>query len=97
MADFNRFIPFVLTWAAGIKQKEGESVEQYFARAKKSGWSDDPLDHGGPTQCDVTLKTYTAYCRKKGLPLPTKAQLRDIPFAQWREILKKSFWDLMAG
>lgn len=94
MADFNKFIPFVLRWAAGEKQKEGESVEQYFTRSKKTGWSDDPLDHGGPTQCDVTLKTYTAYCRKKGLPLPTKAQLRNIPFDQWREILKESFWDL---
>lgn len=93
MADINKFIPFILRWAAGVTPRQGESVEQLFERAKKSGWSDHPLDRGGATQCDVTLATYTDYCKHKGKPVPTKTALRQIPFSEWREILKTSFWD----
>lgn len=94
MADVNKFVPFVLHWAAGVVQQPGESVEQLFERAKRTGWSDHPLDRGGATQCDVTLKTYREFCRRKGMPEPSKTALRNIPFAHWREILKTGYWDV---
>lgn len=94
MADVNKFIPFILRWAAGVNMKSGESVESLFERAKRTGWSDHPLDRGGATQCDVTLATYTNYCKRKGKPTPTKTKLRNVPFSEWREILKECYWDI---
>lgn len=94
MADINKFIPFILKWAAGVTPKPGEKVEALFERAKKTGWSDHPLDTGGATQCDVTLATYTAYCKRKKKATPTKETLHNIPFAEWREILKESYWNV---
>lgn len=94
MADFNKFIPFVLKWAAGVTRQQNESLDSLFNRAKRSGWSNHPLDKGGPTQCDVTLTTYRTYCKRKAYPTPTEEALRHIPFLHWKEILKKSFWDL---
>lgn len=93
MADMKPFEPFILKWAAGVTQKSGESVEALFERARRTGWSDDPLDAGGATQCDVTIAAYRDYCRRKGLPAPTKATLRDIPYAHWHDILKSMYWD----
>ena len=93
MARIELFIPHVLRWAAGVTQKSGESVEALFVRARKSGWSDHPLDKGGATQCDVTLSAYTDYCRRKGLPAPDKAALKAIPYAHWLDILKTMYWD----
>lgn len=93
MAQIDSFIPFILRWAAGVIRKPEESVKQLFVRARRSGWSDDPLDAGGATQCDVTLATYRTYCRRKGLPVPDKARLRVIPYEHWREILKTMYWD----
>lgn len=93
MADLREFIPFVLSWEAGVEKRKGENNEALFERAKKSGWGDDPLDSGGATMCGVTIGTYTAYCRRKGYPVPTKERLRAIPYAQWQEIIKMMFWD----
>lgn len=93
MADLREFIPFVLSWEAGVEKRKGENNEALFERAKKSGWGDDPLDSGGATMCGVTIGTYTAYCRRKGYPVPTKERLRAIPYAQWQEIIKTMFWD----
>lgn len=93
MADFNKFIPFVLKWATGVTRQRNESIESLFSRAKRSGWSNHPLDHGGPTQCDVTLTTYRTYCRRNALPAPSEEDLRHIPFSHWKDILKTLFWN----
>jgi len=37
----------------------------------EGGWGNDPADKGGPTMKGVTIATYTAYCAKKGRPIPT--------------------------
>lgn len=93
MADIDRFAAFVLRWAAGATRKPGESLDALFKRAKKTGWSDHPLDRGGATMCDVTLRTYETYCRRKGYPRPTATRLKAIPYAQWRDILRTMYWD----
>lgn len=93
MAQIEHFIPFILRWAAGVTQKPGETVTALFERAKKTGWSDDPLDSGGATQCDVTIATYRDYCRNHSLPAPTKITLRAIPYTHWHDILKTMYWD----
>lgn len=94
MADFRKLIPFILKWAAGVVQRNGETVEALFERAKKTGWSDHPLDKGGATMCDVTLTTYIDYCRRKGLPMPDKESLRNIPLLHWIDILKSAYWNM---
>ena len=93
MADFNNFVPFILKWAAGITRQKNESTESLFNRAKQSGWSNHPLDRGGPTQCDVTLTTYRTYCKNNSLTIPSEMDLKDIPFNHWIDILKDLYWN----
>ena len=66
MATIDKFIPILLRWEAGITVKEGETLEQAFARAKKVGFSNDPNDNGGATMVGVTIGTYRSYCKYKG-------------------------------
>lgn len=53
----------------------------------------DPSDHGGATNMDVTLTTFTYYRRIKGLPTPTVDELKAISHTEWLDILKTLFWD----
>lgn len=91
MKDFEKFL---MAKEAGISSKVCifDSNLLRFNEARKRGWSDDPRDAGGATQTGVTLNTYRSYCRRKGLPEPSKNTLRNIPYAHWREIVKE-FWD----
>lgn len=59
----------------------------------EGGFVNDPTDRGGATNKGVTIATYEAYCRQKGLPRPTVEQLKNIPDAHWRDIIKTVFWD----
>ncbi|WP_373732677.1 glycoside hydrolase family 108 protein [Bacteroides heparinolyticus] len=59
----------------------------------EGGFVNDPDDLGGATIKGVTLSTYTAYCRKKGYPVPTVERLRNISDREWTEILKAMYWD----
>lgn len=97
MAQFERMIPFICHFAAGVYGKDGDklrlSYEEVFRVACKTGWSDDPDDPGGATMVDVTLATYRDYCRRKGLGRPGKRELRCISFQEWSEILKSMYWD----
>ena len=47
----------------------------------EGGFVNDPTDRGGATNKGVTIATYEAYCRQKGLPRPTVEQLKNIPDA----------------
>lgn len=86
-------VPFILKWESGAVRKNGESLTLLFDRAKKTGWSNDPLDLGGETMCGVTLATYKSYCRKKGYPTPTAYALKEISYEEWLDVLKTLFWD----
>lgn len=86
-------IPFILKWETGAVKKSEESMIELFARAKKTGWSDDPNDLGGQTMCGVTLSTYKSYCRKKGFPTPSAIGLKEITYSEWKDVLKTLFWD----
>ena len=59
----------------------------------EGGFVNDPTDRGGATNKGVTIATYEAYCKKKGLPRQTVKQLKNIPDAHWREIVKTMYWD----
>lgn len=59
----------------------------------EGGWSNDPVDTGGPTMKGITIATYTAYCNKKGWPSPSLKQLKNISKEEWEEIFKTMFWD----
>lgn len=59
----------------------------------EGGWGNDPVDKGGPTMKGVTLATYTAYCTKKGKPVPTQQALKNISQIEWEDIFKSMFWD----
>jgi lysozyme family protein len=60
-------------------------------------WADDPDDKGGATMKGITIKTYTTYRKRKGLPTPTKDDLRNITDAEWMEIYKTMYWDRING
>ncbi len=98
MANYEKMIPFILQFAAGVSGNDLTlPLEEQFGIARKRGWSDDPDDPGGATMIDVTLTTYTAYCKRKGRRAPTKSDLRAISFAEWCEILKTMYWDRCRG
>ena len=59
----------------------------------EGGFANDPTDLGGATNKGVTIATYEAYCKKKGLPRPSVADLKHISDAHWRDIIKTMFWD----
>ena len=59
----------------------------------EGGFVNDPTDRGGATNKGVTIATYEAYCSKKGLPRPTVEQLKNMPDAHWRDIVKTMYWD----
>jgi lysozyme family protein len=64
-----------------------------FFLKKEGGFTNDPTDRGGATNKGVTIATYEAYCKKKGLPRPSVADLKHISDAHWYDIIKTMFWD----
>ena len=93
MADIERLIPHILRWECGVLKKDGQTNREYFQIARKKGWSDKKSDRGGKTMCGVTLKTFTEYRKKKGLPAPTAQELRDIDYDTWLDVLRTLFWN----
>lgn len=86
------FIPFIIAHEAGVKSASSSNIIR-FELSRENGYSDDPADPGGATMTGVTLKTYSAYCKAKGYPQPSKKALRNIPYSHWKDILKMYFWD----
>lgn len=93
MANIERLIPFLIKWETGVIQKNGETAEELFGRARKKGFANDPNDLGGATQTGVTIGTYRAYCRKHKISEPTVDNLKNIPYKTWLAILKEQYWD----
>lgn len=92
MAKIEKIIPFFLRWETSVVRKEDESLEQLFERARLKGRANDPLDHGGPTMCGVTIGAYEAYCKQKGYPKPTVVRLFNIDLTAWIDVLDTLFW-----
>jgi len=92
MANVEKLVPFIIQFEAGINPA-GLTGKKLFEKARKTGYANDPDDLGGATMVGVTIATYKEYCRKKGYPVPTIEQLRNMTYAQWLDILKNMFWD----
>lgn len=92
MANIEKLVPFIIRFESGINPS-GLTGEEFFEKARATGFANDPDDLGGTTMVGVTLATYTEYCRKKGYPRPTAERLRGISYAQWLDILKTMYWD----
>jgi lysozyme family protein len=94
MAKFDELIPFFLFFECGLKRTDiALPLDKLFARAKKTGFSDDKDDAGGATMCGVTIATYAAFRRKRGVSTTTIADLKNITLDEWRTILKSMYWD----
>ena len=92
MASIDKYIPVLFRWEAGIRMKDGETLENAFIRAKKRGFANDPLDNGGATMIGVTIGTYRTYCRYKGKKLPSITDLKNITYKEWRDVVHSLFW-----
>lgn len=92
MANIEKYIPILFRWEAGINMKDGETIEQAFERAKKTGWANDPLDGGGATMIGVTIGTYRSYCKYKGKKTPSVQDLKNIHYKEWRDIVHTMYW-----
>jgi lysozyme family protein len=92
MARCENLVRFILKWETGVSD-ERMANEPLFEKAKKKGFANDPSDLGGATMCDITLKTYTEYRKRKGLTKPTVEDLKAISYGEWLEVLKTMFWD----
>ncbi|MCX6222495.1 MAG: peptidoglycan domain protein [Bacteroidia bacterium] len=62
-------------------------------RKWEGGWSDNANDPGGATMCGITFDTFIGYRMKKGLPKPTKDDLRNISLTEWMAVFKEEYWD----
>lgn len=60
----------------------------------EGGFVDDTDDLGGATNKGVTHKTYKLYCRRKGYPVPSVDDLKNLSDAEFAEILKMMYWDV---
>ncbi|ROT03349.1 hypothetical protein EEL33_17875 [Muribaculaceae bacterium Isolate-037 (Harlan)] len=101
MANFERMIPLIMHFAAGVYGDEGKDLslpyDEQFRLARIKGWSDDKDDPGGETMIDVTLTTYKSWCRQNGRREPSPSDLRNISYGDWRDVLKRMFWDRCRG
>lgn len=68
-----------------------------FIKKWEGGWSDDPVDNGGPTMAGITLTTYVSYCKKVNKPIPDKEALHTITQEEWDAIFKNMYWDVVKG
>lgn len=68
-----------------------------FLKKWEGGFVNDPSDLGGATNMGVTLATYAIYCRKKGKPEPTVADLKQLKLSELTDILKSMYWDVFHG
>lgn len=95
MAKMELMVPFIIKWETGVIQKNGESNEDLFKRAKESkgGFVDDPVDRGGATCMGVTIGTFQNYMEKKGIRNASTTDLKNMRYKDWLEILKKMYWD----
>lgn len=94
MANVDLLIPFILRFEAGVAIKDlSLPLPQIFEKARKRGFSNDPLDSGGATMCGVTLATYRQYRRNNGQFTTTVSDLKNISYTEWRAILKQLYWD----
>lgn len=57
-------------------------------------WSDNPLDHGGPTMRGITIATYRRWCND---PTITPEQLHNIPDAEVKALYASEFWHPVRG
>lgn len=97
MANFEHMVPFIIKWETGTKQKKDETNAELFERARTRGFANDPADTGGATQTGVTIATYREYCKKHGIPAPSIADLKALPYEHWLDILKTMYWDRWQG
>lgn len=58
----------------------------------EGGFVNDPDDLGGATNKGVTFKTYKFYRMRRGLPVPTIADLKNLSDEEFTDILKTLFW-----
>ncbi len=92
MAQIEKMIPFLIFWETSIKDPY-LSNESLFNKAKQKGITNDPDDRGGATMVGITINTYRDYCSRKKQPVPNEAQLSQLSYSEWLDILKTMFWD----
>ena len=63
----------------------------------EGGFVNDPDDLGGATNKGVTFKMYKLYRRRKGLSVPSIADLKKLTDEEFEYILKAIYWDSCRG
>ena len=60
-----------------------------FLSSWEGGYANNKNDNGGETYRGVTIATWTAYCKRKGITAPLKKMSQ----AQWEDVMKGGYWD----
>ncbi len=60
-----------------------------FLSSWEGGYANNKNDNGRETYRGVTIATWTAYCKKKGISAP----LKKMGQAQWEDIMEGGYWD----
>ena len=65
-----------------------ETYEKKLQAAEGSGYSNKKTDKGGPTTSGITFTTYQMF-----YPDNSFAHFQQMPYEEWRHIMKNKFWD----
>lgn len=95
MADIDKIIPFFIHWESGLPERyQMYPLNHQFEAARSRAFADDPDDAGGETLCGVTIDTYRRYrLNVKGIRYTSVNDLKRMPFSDWKDILKRYYWD----
>lgn len=63
---------------------------------QEGGWSNDPIDPGGPTNKGIILRVYAAYLGRQPT-LDVVPLLKNIPDDHLRDIYRRNYWQLVRG
>jgi lysozyme family protein len=64
-----------------------------FIKKWEGGFVNHPADPGGATMAGVTLATFQSWRKKKGLPIPTVTDLKNITEKEWVDIFTDGYWN----
>lgn len=90
MAKIEHIIPHILKWETGVKREKNESINNLIQRAIDKGTTKLSGDGGGHTCAGITLSTFRTYTFNASA---TYKDLGEMTPMQWKQILKKGFWE----
>ena len=86
-------LPIIENGGGTVSQPDLFERVMEFIRRWEGGYVDNPLDAGGATNRGITIGTLTRWRQSKGLPAPTKDDVRNLTREEADEIYRAWYWE----